>query len=165
MKKQYAIPALILGLALLGGGTATYAAMTPGSLPADVLSQFSDDQQAAIEKARDIRQTAETEAQAVLSAAGVSEDQLHSALETHMKAQREAENAALDDNDYTAFQTAVAGSPMADKLTEDVFAKLVQIRQLEKSGDHEGAMKLRQELGDAGFGPRGHAPHGPPLST
>lgn len=163
-KKRYAIPALILGLALLGGASATYAAFTPGQLPAEVLSSFTADQQTAIEKAEQIREDAQTQAKAVLDAAGVSQDQLHTAMDTYRKAQHDKMDAALDANDYAAFQAAVAGTPMADKLTQDTFAKLVQIRQLEKSGDHQGAMELRKELGDAGFGfgPGGHGPHGPP---
>ncbi len=161
-KKRYAVPALILGLALLGGSTAAYAAFTPGQLPAAVLSGFTSDQQVAIQKAQDIRSAAETEAKAVLTAAGVTEDALHTAMETYHDAERTKMDAALDANDYAAFQALVAGTPMADTLTEDIFAKLVQIRSLEKSGDHEGAMTLRKELGDVGFkgGFGGHGPHG-----
>lgn len=163
-KKRYAIPALILGLALLGGGATAYAAFTPGTLPSEVLTKFTTDQQAAIQKAQDIRSTADAEAKAVLDAAGVSEDALHSAMDSFLKEQHTKMDAALDANDYAAFEAAVAGSPMADKLTQDIFTKLVQIRSLEKSGDHAGAMKLRQELGADGFmgGPGGHG-HGGPM--
>lgn len=162
--KRYAIPALVLGVALLGGGTAAYAAFTPGTLPTEALSSFTADQQAAIKKAHTIRSAAEVEATAVLKAAGVSKDALHTAMKSFRDAGREKVDAALDANDYAAFKTAVAGSPMADTVTQDIFNTLVQIRALEKSGDHAGAMVLHKELGETGFGfgPGGHGPHGPP---
>ncbi|MEK7079890.1 MAG: hypothetical protein AAB883_00545 [Patescibacteria group bacterium] len=167
IKKRYAVPALILGITLLGSGTAAYAAFSgPGTLPSDVLSAFTPDEQVAIKKAQDIRSAAETEAESVLTAAGVTEDELHTAMEAHQEKQRTALNSALDANDYAAYQSLVADAPNADKLTEDVFAKLVQIRKLEVAGDKDGAMTLRKELGQAGFGFGGHGGHmGPPPTT
>lgn len=151
-KKRYAVPALVLGMALLGGTTAAYAAFTPGAVPSDVLAGFSTDQQAAIQKAQDIRTTAETQSKAVLDAAGVSENALHKAMGAYHQKHRTALDAALDANDYEAFKGLVAGTPMASSLTPDVFAKLVKIHSLEKSGDRAGAQALRKELGATGFG-------------
>ena len=160
--KTYAIPALLVGLAVFGSAGAAYAAFSPHTVPADVLATFTADQQDAIEKAQEIRDEAETQAQAVLEAAGVSKDALHDAMKAHREKQHEAMDAALDANDYAAFKALMADGPMGDKLTEDIFAKLVKIHSLEKSGDKEGAQALRKELHDAGFGFGGPGgPRGP----
>lgn len=167
IKKRYAVPALILGAAMLGGSSA-YAAFGPGAPDAAVLSSFSAAQQEAIQKAFSIRQKAAVEAEAVLDAAGVSREELHDAMRTFHQKDHAAIEAALDANDYAAFKAAVANRPMASELTEDVFAKLVQIRKLEKAGDKEGARELREDLRDAGLigmgmmggGRGGHGPRG-----
>lgn len=157
IKKRNAVPALLLGLVLLGTGSAAYAAFGgPGELPSKVLSAFSADEQAAIQQAQEIRSSAEAEAQAVLDAAGVTEDALHTAMTSFREEQRTALNEALDNNDYDAYKALVANNPNADELTQDIFTKLVDIRELEQSGDREGAMELRQELKDSGFMGGGH---------
>lgn len=164
VQKRYTIPALLLGLALLGTGSAAYAAFGgPGELPDAVLSGFTSDEQAAIQKAQSIRAAAEAEAQAVLDDAGVTESELRDAMDAFREAQRDKLDAALDADDYAAYESLVADTPMADTLTEDVFGKLVEIRKLEVAGDHDGAMELRKELGDAGFG-HGERGHGGPMS-
>lgn len=160
IKKRYSVPALILGLALIGGGTAF--AMGPGGFDEDAFTSFSSSEQAAIQQAHAIRAEAETRARAVLDAAGITQDELHEAMKSYHKTQHAKLEAALDSNDYDAFVALIAGSPMANKLTKDTFSKLVEIRQLEKDGDHKGAMELRKELGGVGFmgmgGPGGHGP-------
>ncbi len=149
LSKKFAVPALVIGLAVLGGGTAFAAS---NGFDASTLTGFTDAQKTAIEQAFQIRKDADDKAKQVLTDAGVDQKVLGEQMRSQHEAKRKAMDAALDANDYAAFQTAVAGSPMADKLTTDVFAKLVEIRKLEKSGDREGAMKLRKELGtEAGF--------------
>ncbi|MFA7302770.1 MAG: hypothetical protein WC030_03420, partial [Candidatus Paceibacterota bacterium] len=111
---------------------------------------FSATQQAAVTQAHEIRQEAHTKAQAVLTSAGITREQMQKAMSTYRSSQRTAVQAALTANDYAAFKALVANSPMADKLTEAVFAKLVQIHKLEVSGDRAGAQALRKELRDSG---------------
>ena len=147
-----------MAVALAGGGTAY--AFGPGGmiLSAGVLSNFTTTEQTAITLAQDIRQKAEKEATAVLEAAGVTQDEMHTAMESFHKTQRNAMDAALDAKDINAFKALMVDGPMADTAatrTDEAFAKMVQIRALEKSGDEEGAQALRKELGDAGFGPMG----------
>lgn len=161
--KKYAIPALALGLLVMGGATASAAT---GQIGIDVstLAPFTDTQKTAIEKAFQIRKDANEQAKSVLTAAGVDEEKLHEAMRGQHEAMRSKLEAALDANDFAAFQALGANTPMQDKLTSDTFAKLVEIRKLEKAGDKEGAMKLRQELGfGAGMGMGGmmRGPHGP----
>lgn len=159
ISKKFAVPALVLGLIVLGGGTALAAG---NGFDVSKLSGFTDTQKQAIEKAFQIRQTAETEAKTVLDAAGVDQKALHDQMRAGHETERKAMEAALDANDYEAFKAAVANSPMKDKLTNDTFAKLVQIHTLEKAGDKEGAAKLRKDLGVGfGMGMGGHGGHGP----
>lgn len=155
--KKFAVPALVIGLAVIGGGTAFAAG---NGFDTSALTGFTDAQKTAIEQAFEIRKDADEKAKQILTDAGVDQKKLGEQMRSQHEAKRKAMDAALDANDYAAFQTAVAGSPMADKLTTDVFAKLVEIRTLEKSGDKEGAMKLRKELGtEVGFGGMGMGGH------
>lgn len=149
---------LVLGIMAAGGATAL-AASGP-ELQLSSLTGFTDAQKAAIEKAFQIHKTADTEAKSVLDAAGVDPSQLHEAMRAQHDAQHAKMDAVLDANDYTAFQTLVAGTPMVDKVTPDIFAKLVEVRKLEKSGDKAGAMKIRKELNVGGMGRGGFGgPH------
>ena len=145
---------LALGIMAVGGTTAL-AAVGP-EVNLSTLSGFSDAQKAAIEKAFQIHKTADAEAKSVLDAAGVDQSKLHDAIHTQHEAQHAKMDAALDANDFSAFQALAANSPMADKLTSETFAKLVEIRKLEKAGDTSGAQALRKELGfDGRMGPKG----------
>lgn len=145
IQKKFAIPALLLGLVTVGGGTAYAAAPNMAAF-----SSFTPAQQAAVQQAHEIRQEARTKAQAVLTAAGITQDQMHKAMSAYRSGQRTAIDAALTANDYAAFKTLIANRPMADKVTPEVFAKLVQIHKLEVSGDRAGAQTLRKELRDSG---------------
>lgn len=153
-KSKYILPALFLGVALLGG-TSAYA-FGGGTFPTEAFKGFSVEKQTAIAKAHEIRTAAQKEVEAVLTAAGVSKDDIHTAMKAFHETQRTAMDAALEANDYNAFKTLVANSPMggdrADALTQDIFAKIVKIHELEKSGDKAGAKALRTELRDSGFG-------------
>jgi hypothetical protein len=151
MTKQTMVPALLLGLTLVGAGSVAFADFTPGQIPAAVLSDFTPAQQAAITQAHDIRAKADVEARAVLTAAGVTEAQMHSAMDSYRDTERKAIDTALTNNDYAAFTAAIANSPEASSMTPDIFAKLVKIHSLEVSGDKAGAMALRKELHDSGF--------------
>lgn len=153
ISKKYAIPALVLGLMTMGGATA-YAASGPKGIDFSKLAGFTDAQKTAIEKAFQIRKDADDQAASVLSAAGVNEQKLHEAMRGQHDALHAKLDAAIDANDFAAYQTLVAGTPMADKVTAETFAKLVEIRKLEKAGDKAGAQALRKELG-FGMGPGG----------
>lgn len=167
MTKRNGMFALMVGLALAGTGTAAYASFTPGQLPAAVLAKFTTSEQAAITQAQDIRAKADVEAEAVLTNAGVTKDELHDALKSAREAERTAMDTALTNNDYDAYAALVAGHPQADSLTKEIFAKLVEIRSLEVSGDTTGAKELRDsgfkgmmgEKGGEGMG--GEHGHGP----
>jgi len=63
---------------------------------------------------------------------------------------------ALENNDYNAWAEAVAGTPIADKINESNFSKLVESHKLMLEGQakFEEARKIREELG-FGIGRRG----------
>lgn len=146
------MPALLLGVITVGGATA-YAAGP--SLDVAALAGFTDAQKTAITEAFQIRKDAGTKAKTVLDAAGVDQTKLRDAMHAQHEGERAKFDAALDANDYAAFTALVAGSPRADTITPEIFAKPVQVRALDKAGDREGAMELRKELGlekGMGFG-------------
>lgn len=167
-KSKFILPALILGVTLLGG-TSAYA-FGGGTFPVEAFKSFSAEKQTAIQKAWDIRATAEKDATAVLDRAGVTKDEVHTAMEAFHKQHKAAMDAALEANDFNAFKALIAQGPHADnadKLTADIFAKIVKIHALEKSGDKAGAQALRKEVRDAGLkggidmgGGMGHGGHG-----
>lgn len=167
IKKKIIIPGLFLGALLATGATAS--AFYPGTLDLAAFADFSDTQKAAIEDAFEIRQTAEAEATAVLDAAGVDREAMHEAMHEYRDVQREAFDAALEANDYEAFAELVANTPMADDLTQEVFAKLVEAHTLREAGDDDGARAIMEALktdlgveGFPGFGPGGRGGHGGP---
>lgn len=149
LTKRHLIPGVLLGLAMVG--TTTAYAFYPGLDGAD-LSGFSEAQQTAIEQAFEIRKNAETEAQTILSNAGVDMDELHFAMRAAHEKNRAAMDAALKNNDYETFSSLVAGTPMEEEVTEAVFAKMVEAHRLRDAGDYEGARAIMEELGLKGPG-------------
>jgi hypothetical protein len=53
----------------------------------------------------------------------------------------------IDSEDYGAWQEMVAGRPMAEKITEADFARLVEAHRLAQAGDYVGAKEIKEELG------------------
>lgn len=112
---------------------------------------LSDSQISALDKAQSIRQKADEEAKTVLQNAGIDEDtmrQIHDAQRSAMQKNHEAVESAVESGDYNAFVAAVAGTPLADKITSEAdFNKFVEAHNLRKSGDTAGAEKIMSELG------------------
>ncbi len=69
-----------------------------------------------------------------------------------MKHNHTAVHDAITNKNFTAFSAAVAGTPLASKVTEPVFLKLVEAYELRVKGDHAGAQKIMQDLGMQEFG-------------
>ncbi len=61
---------------------------------------------------------------------------------------------AVDSNDYNAFVKAAAGTPLADKITQDNFDEFVQASTLMEEGKREEAKTILDQLGL-------RPPHGP----
>ncbi|GEM_PF-2326880 len=72
---------------------------------------------------------------------------------------REAIQIALENSDYDAWSTAVAGTPMAEKVSIENFSKIIEAHKLREAGNHEEASTIMQELGFAKGGMKTHKMH------
>lgn len=61
---------------------------------------------------------------------------------------------AFENNDYNAWLELTGDKPVSEKITEENFSRFVEMHNLMKTGDFEGAKELRDELGLEG--PRKH---------
>ena len=61
----------------------------------------------------------------------------------------------LTNGDYEAFKELMAEKPMLQNITEENFAKFIEMHNLKKAGDMEGAKAIAEELGLEGFGKKG----------
>lgn len=165
MIKQIMIPVAAFAITVTGAS----------AFNSDMLSKIDVDltssQVSALEQADQIRQTARDEAQQVLSDAGIDDEKMKEIRDVTREVrdtQHEAVKTAVDNDDYDAFLTAIADSPLADAINSEAdFETFKEAQQLRESGDHEGAQELMSELGiekPAGHGPRGDemgGEHGP----
>ena len=67
------------------------------------------------------------------------------------KAHRFMENnpdiiSAIESKDFVAWSEAVGDRPVSEKITADNFDQFIEMIELKKSGDHEGAREIAQEL-------------------
>ncbi len=160
MLKQIFIPLAALAI------TATTASAFVGTDMLDKLNiSLTDTEQSALEQAHEIRESAHAEAKQVLEDAGITDErmaEIHDAMRDARKAEHIAVKAAVEANDFAAFKTATANSPMAGKIdTEAEFAKLVEAHELREAGDHDGARVIMEELGlkGPGMGGKGMGGH------
>jgi len=58
---------------------------------------------------------------------------------------------AIENNDYEAWKTLMAGKPMADKITQENFNKMVEAHQLMQEGKFDEARQIQKDL-EMGFG-------------
>ncbi|MFM2339519.1 MAG: hypothetical protein RLZZ360_155 [Candidatus Parcubacteria bacterium] len=161
MLKQIFIPLAALAI------TATTASAFVGT---DMLNKLNidltDTEQSALEEAREIRETAHEEAEKVLEDAGITAErmkEIREAMREAHKAEHEVIKAAIEANDFAAFKTAAADTPMSTTIdTEAKFAKLIEAHTLREAGDHEAARTIMEELGlkGPGMGGKGMGGHG-----
>jgi hypothetical protein len=160
MLKQIFIPLAALAI------TATTASAFVGTDMLDQLNiTLTDTEQSALEQAHEIRETAHAEAKQVLEDAGITDErmaEIRDAMREAHKAEHEAVKAAVEANDFAAFKTATADSPMASEIdTEEEFKKLVEAHNLREAGDVDGARAIMEELGlkGPGMGSKGMGGH------
>jgi hypothetical protein len=72
------------------------------------------------------------------------------------EAQKQKIDQAINNSDYAAWKNAIANTPNGQKLTQvitqDNFAKYVEMTKAMQNGDYNSAKKLATELGLKGFG-------------
>ena len=150
VKSSLIIPAL--GLFVLGGVVTSSAFAHDGDGERNGPRAFfasqdlTDEQRAAVEEARELRQTGDKEgARAIIENAGIELPERPDKGERSEK--REAVRAAVDANDYDAFVAATLDAPFADQVTETFFASFVEAHELREAGDKEGAREILEGLG------------------
>lgn len=135
-----------------------------------ITAGLTAEQQAAFEVARELRLEGDmTAARDILVEAGIDAETLEkvrSAMHEERDAHRAAIKAALEANDFTAFTSVIAGTPLSDVITtEEDFQSFKQAHALRDSGDKAGAKEIFAELGlpseknkgmHRGYGMRGH---------
>lgn len=187
-KKSIGVGLLALGLVTTAGAGVTAAAENGGfggkrgghaEVAASLLGITVEDFKTRVQNGEKPRE--------ILEAAGITKDDMRAAHEARMqerlaqavadgrltqeeaderlakhaerKATREAAHTAIENNDYSAWAAAVAGTPRADKVDATTFSKLVEAHNLREAGDHEAARAIMQELGfEKPHGKRGHGP-------
>ena len=60
---------------------------------------------------------------------------------------REAMQAVLEAGDYQAFLELVGDKPISEIITENNFARFIEMHELMETGDREGAKAIAEELG------------------
>lgn len=127
----------------------------------DFFAGLTEEQRSALEEARELRKEGDLEsAREVLKGAGFDPEMRRPHMlakteeeRTEMQKRHEAILSAIEENDFEAFQDAVADAPFATLVTEENFAKLVEAHKLLEAGDKEGARALFEDMG---YGPRHH---------
>ncbi len=129
---------------------------------------LTDSQISTLTEMHELRESGagKDEIKATLEEVGLDADkmkEIRKAIHEVRKTTREAVHTALENNDYNAFRTAIADTPLAEAIdTEADFETFKAAHELKESGDHEAAQELMAELGikkPEGRG-RGHGDHG-----
>ena len=139
----------IAALALTATGAQAF------SSSALIAAGLSEEQQAAFEVARELREEGDVNgARDVLVEAGIDEDTLEkvrTAIQAERLAYRTEMKAALLANDFKAFTLAVKDSPLADVVTtEEDFQSFREAHALRASGDKQAAKAIFTDLGIKG---------------
>jgi len=132
----------------------------------DMLSKIdvdlTDSQVSALEEVHEMRAAGadRDEVKTFLEDAGLDEGtmkEIKRATREVKQVQREAVHTALENDDYDAFQAAIANGPLADAIDSEAdFETFKAAHELRAEGDREGASELMAELGiEKGEG-RGH---------
>lgn len=112
---------------------------------------LDDEQIAAFEEAKELKEAGEKEAaRDVLIAAGVDETVIKQVREA-MREHHSDIHSAIANKDYEAFKAATEGSPFADMISGiEEFNRLVEAHELMKSGNKAAAKDIFEELGVPG---------------
>lgn len=119
-----------------------------GSTELLVKAGLSEDQVIAVQEAQELKATGDMDAaKATLESAGITRETMQQIREVAKEA-KQAVRDAVDANDYGAFVTAVADSPLADVITTEAeFDQFVEAHELKESGDRDGAKEILEDLG------------------
>jgi hypothetical protein len=166
MTNRIRAPVVALAFALiatLAVSTTVAYAFSPNLLE-KIDVDLTESQVSAFEEAHELRESGadRDEVKTFLEESGVDEDTIKEVKEAVREVRhemREAVHAALENDDYNAFLTAIIDTPLADAIDSEAdFETFKTAHELKESGDREGAAELLTELGiekPAGHGHRG----------
>jgi hypothetical protein len=158
-----------LAIAAIVGGS-TYMASTAQaegtSTSSSMRQQLTDAQKQILAQIKTLRDAGkDTEAEALAKANGLDKGFKHrpKATDAQLKSMT-AIKAAIDANDYSAFTTAISGTPMAGKVDQATFSEIVNVQALRKQAqsaektfatNHKDLMMLIGPAGHPGMGGHG----------
>ncbi len=152
-KLNILIAVAIFGLSVVGGGYSVKAMSQRNAL--------TDKQKEALEEIRELRRAGDIEGAKKLA----EENNLPEARKgkgPFFGKNADAVRDAIEKNDYNAFISAIGDHPEKDKITEAVFAKIVEAHNLRISGKVAEAQKIMNEIG---LGPIGRGMGRPMLEN
>lgn len=150
MIKKITAPAATLALVAV---TATSAYAFSSDSLQKIGVDLTEAQVSAFEEAHELRESGadRAEVKTFLEESGIDENTIKEVGEATHEMRHdmpEAVRTALENNDYNAFLTAVADSPLADAINSEAdFETFKAANELRKAGDHEGAQELMAKLG------------------
>lgn len=153
MIKRITTPVVAFALIAVFAATATSAYAFSPNLLKKINVNLTEAQVSALEQARELRKSGADrgEVKMFLQDNGVDQDTMKEVRNTVRKVKhemRKAVHTALENNDYNAFLTAIADSPLADAIDSEAdFETFKAALELKKVGDYEGARELMAELG------------------
>jgi len=142
------IAVAIFGLSVVGGG-ASLKAFSNSRV------NLSDEQKEVLEEIRELRKQGDIEGAKKLAEENGLPEVGRKFKGKFNKGKVEDVRNAIESNNYSAFITAIAGNPEKEKITREVFSKIVEAHNLKIKGDDEGARTIMNEIGikPFGFGP------------
>ena len=111
-------------------------------------ANLTDDQRTALEQAKELRQSGDTEAaRDVLVEAGIDEDVL-AELRAAARETRAAIKTAVETGDYDEFQDLITDTPLQDIITTPAdFESFREAHNLRQDGEYEEARAILNDLG------------------
>ncbi len=150
--------------AIVGGGIYTASAASTPTEATSMRAQLTDAQKQILAQIKALRDEGkDTEADTLAKANGLDKGFKHRPKPTDAQLKSmTAIKAAIEANDFAAFTTAIAGTPVAGKVDQATFAELVNVQTLRKQA--EAAEKtfvtnhadLLMLIGPGGHGAPGH---------
>lgn len=147
--------------AIVGGGVYTASAASTQTEQSSMRAQLTDAQKQILAQIKTLREAGkDTEADALAKANGLDKGfKLRpKPTEAQLKTMS-AIKSAIENGDYSAFTTAIAGTPVAGKVDQATFTELVNVHTLRKQAEtaekafvtnHSDLMML---VGGVGHGP------------
>lgn len=150
--------------AIVGTGVYTASAASTTTEKTSMRAQLTDAQKQILAQVKALREAGkDTEAEALAKANGLDKGfKLRpKPTEAQLKAMTTIKSA-IEANDYSAFTTAIAGTPVAEKVDQATFVELVAVQSLRKQAEtaekafvtnHQDLMMI---IGPMGHGGPGH---------